>query len=259
MRQKSILTVALLLIGAFLIACTAQVAPAEDPAAAAAVMEEMVEEEGHDDDDGEDHSDEAEDHDDDAMDDDAMMEEKEEETEMAMADASEAVYAINTADSTVAWRGAKAVGSGHTGTIDVAEGSLTVADGQLISGSFVIDMTTMVSTDGANSRLIGHLESDDFFGIETHPTASLVINSAEAQGGDQYVVSGDLTIKGITNPIEFTATAAEADGQLSATADIVFDRALYDVQYASGSFFDGLGNDLINDEIEITVELIATK
>ncbi|MFK7802745.1 MAG: YceI family protein [Anaerolineae bacterium] len=181
------------------------------------------------------------------------------EDEMAEGESMEAVYVINSADSEVLWKGAKAVGDFHTGTIDVADGSLTVTDGSLVSGSFVLDMTSIVSNDGANARLVSHLKDADFFGVDVHPTAMLIITSAELIEGDQYNVQADLTIKDITNPIEFVATATEADGQLTAVADIVFDRAQFDVQYGSGTFFSGLGNDLINDEVEITVSLVAAK
>ena len=141
----------------------------------------------------------------------------------------------------------------------MAEGSLTLSGGELVAGSFVLDMTSIASTDGAPGRLVEHLNSDDFFGTATFPTASLVIVSAESLGDGNYAVVGDLTIKGITNPIEFTASASESDGVVNATADIVFDRSLYDVQFGSGTFFSDLGDDLISDEIEIAVELVAQK
>ena len=288
--KKLTLTTFLAMLALFLFACSpttetaqpveqadtsAEVETAAEPETSADVVEEEMAEEMEEDNHSEDEMAEEEDdhegeegesHDMDTMDEDAkeedeaeMAEETMSEDMMAEAESMEAAYAVNIVDSTVSWKGSKAVGDYHTGTINLAEGSLTIADGALVSGSFVLDMTTIASNDGANARLASHLKADDFFGVETHPTATLVINSAEALGGDQYAVQGDLTIKNITNPIEFTATATEADGQVTATADIVFDRAIYDVQYGSGSFFSDLGNDLINDEVEITVELVATK
>ena len=169
--------------------------------------------------------------------------------------ASEVVYAVSGADSTVSWTGAKAVGNSHSGTVDLTEGTLVLAGDALVSGSFVLDMTTISSSPG---RLVDHLKSDDFFGVATFPTASLAIVSVDALGGDQYGVTADLTIKGATHPIEFTATATVDGGTLTATADIVFDRSLYDVQYGSGAFFSGLGDDLINDEVEMSVEIVAS-
>ncbi len=273
MKQKTGFIAMLLILGTLLLACQPQVAEVvEEPAEAVETasemveeaMEEMAEEEAMDDSEmaeDEAHSD-ADMAEEESMDDGEMAmedEEMSEEGEMAMEEGGEVVYTIATADSVVNWKGAKAVGSAHTGTIDISEGALTLADGSLVSGSFVIDMTTIASNDGANARLAQHLKDDDFFGVATFPTATLVINSAEDLGDGTYAVTGDLTIKEITNPIEFTAAASEADGLVTATADIVFDRALYDVQYGSESFFSDLGNDLINDEVEISVELVAQK
>ncbi len=247
MNKKLILM--LMLFGAFAIACSPQVETVEEPIVAVktdseaeevADDSEMVEVE-------------------EAVVEEAAEVEEEVVEEEVMEESEEIVYAVSAADSTVSWMGNKPVGNAHTGVIDIAEGALTLADGSLVAGSFVIDMTSIASTDGAPPRLTEHLNSDDFFGTATFPTASLVINSAESLGGDQYAVRGDLTIKEITNPIEFTATATEADGVVNATADIVFDRAMYDVQFGSGSFFQDLGDDLIADEIEITVELVAQK
>ena len=237
-----------------------------------------MEEESHDDDMAMEEKDESEEMalEEESHDAEMTMEEESEEApeEMAedgemedaeMADSGESMnvaYTVVSSDSVLNWRGAKAVGDFHTGTIDITEGALEVVDGSLVSGRFVIDMTTINSTDlsgGMANRLVGHLKSDDFFSVEAFPSAELVITSAEPTGNGQYAVTGDLTIKGITHPIEFVATATEADGQLTAAADIVFDRALYDVRFGSGAFFSDLGDDLINDEIEISVEVVAAQ
>ena len=167
-------------------------------------------------------------------------------------------FTVDTANSKVQWLGAKAVGDSHSGTLDVSEGSLTIEDGLLVGGEFVVDMTTLDSDEGIG-RLENHLKSDDFFSVDTYPTATLVINSAELVKQEEYNVSGDLTIKGATHPIEFKANAFEWDGVINARAEITFDRSLYDVRYGSGSFFSDLGDDLINDEIDLTVTLVANQ
>lgn len=132
---------------------------------------------------------------------------------------------------------------------------------QFVDGTITIDMTTIATTSqsgGMAEQLVGHLSSDDFFGVETYPTSILVIKSAEPTDVDnQYLVKADLTIKETTGEIEFTTDVTVGDGTLTATADIVFDRAEFNVQYGSGSFFDNLGDKLINDEVEMTVTLVA--
>lgn len=173
----------------------------------------------------------------------------------------EATYAVDTAASTIQWRGEKPLQYGHTGKVNIAEGTMSFAGEQLLSSSFTIDMTSIVDEDLSGSDkadLEAHLKSDDFFGVETYPTATLVIKSAEPAGTDgQYNVVADLTMKDITNEITFVTVVTVGDGTINATADIVVDRSQFDVQFGSGSFFDNLGDKLISDEIELTVSLVA--
>lgn len=184
--------------------------------------------------------------------------------EEAMSDApagEEATYVVDTAASSIAWRGEKPLKYDHVGTVNIAEGQMTFAGDQLTGSSFTIDMTSIVDEDLSGkdkADLEGHLKSDDFFGVETHPTATFVIKSAEPTGTDgQYNAVADLTIKGITNEITFVTDVTVADGTLNGTADIVVDRSQFDVRFGSGSFFDDLGDKLISDEIELTVTLVA--
>lgn len=169
-------------------------------------------------------------------------------------------YVVDTAVSTIGWYGDKIVGDAHNGTVDLSEGTLIVEGGALVSGSFVIDMTTIANENlsgNSATRLVNHLMAEDFFGVDVYPTATLDILTTESLGDNQYAVIGNLTIKEIRNPIEFVAEAVAENGVITATADIEFDRTLYDVVYKSGSIFSGLGDEAINDEVQITVTLVA--
>ena len=64
-------------------------------------------------------------------------------------------------------------------------------------------------------------------------------------------ISGNLTIKGITKPINFTM-AVEGN---SATAKVIVDRSKFDVRYGSTSFFDGLKDKAIYDEFDLVTDL----
>lgn len=184
-----------------------------------------------------------------------------EEAAAEMASGEEVTYTVDTSASSIEWRGEKPLQYGHVGNVNIAEGQMTFAGDKLMGSSFTIDMTSIVDTDlegEDKAKLEGHLKSDDFFGVETFPTAMLVIKSAEPTGTDgQYNAVADLTIKEITNEITFVTDVTVADGALNATAEIVFDRALFDVRFGSGSFFDDLGDKMISDEIELTVTLAA--
>lgn len=90
------------------------------------------------------------------------------------------------------------------------------------SGSFdadnpqnsTIDLTiAAASIDTRNADRDAHLRSNDFFDMDTYPQISFVSTAVEQVGDDEYRVTGDLTIKGVTNPvtIDFEYTGAAVD------------------------------------------------
>ena len=86
---------------------------------------------------------------------------------------------INTAESSIHWLAKKVAGQ-HEGNINLVSGSLMMNDGILTGGSFVVDMTSLNTTDlqgNSKQKLEGHLKSNDFFGVATYPQAKLVFNS----------------------------------------------------------------------------------
>ncbi len=166
---------------------------------------------------------------------------------------------VDNAKSTIEWKGAK-VGGSHEGTIDLKSGKLKFKDNDLVGGTFVIDMTSITNTDlegEYKGKLEGHLKSDDFFGVEKYPTAKLEITSVTPQGPGKYKIEANITIKGTTKPIKFNADVLEADGVLTASADLTIDRSEFNVKYGSGSFFDNLGDKVIYDDFDINVKLVA--
>jgi polyisoprenoid-binding protein YceI len=160
---------------------------------------------------------------------------------------------VNTSTSKVTWKAYKVTGS-HTGTVDLESGSLQFEDDKLTGGEFVVDMSSLVSTDlegEYKGKLEGHLKSDDFFGVATHPSAKLVFTSVVSNGKNSYEVTGDLSIKGISKPVTFDVSVYGS----KATATMKVDRAQYDVRYGSGSFFENLGDKTIYDEFDLVVDL----
>jgi len=166
---------------------------------------------------------------------------------------------VDLEKSNVSWTGAKVTGS-HTGTIAISEANLEMSDaGDLVGGSFVIDMSTITCTDldgEMKGKLEGHLQSPDFFDVANHSTATLAITNVSPRGPGSYKVLGDLTIKGITKPIKFNVEMGEDEGMKVATADIEVDRSEYDVRYGSGSFFQDLADKTIYDEFDLQVKLV---
>ncbi len=162
--------------------------------------------------------------------------------------------------SKVSWVGEKVTGK-HEGTIGLKSGNLMVENGELIGGSFEIDMTTILVTDlegEYKGKLEGHLKSDDFFGVEKYPAAKFnITNISKREGNGNYKVAGKVTIKDVTKQIEFDAKVKEASNGLNAVAEIVIDRSDFNVRYGSGSFFDNLGDNMIYDNFTLQVDLTS--
>jgi len=160
---------------------------------------------------------------------------------------------VKTEESSVMWKAYKVTGS-HSGLVQLTKGALSFDESTLVGGTFEVDMTSLIATDlegDSKAKLEGHLKSADFFGVENHPSASLVFTQVTASGKNSYEVTGDLTIKGITKPVTFDLSIYGN----KATASVKVDRASYDVRYGSGSFFDNLGDKTIYDEFDLVVDL----
>ena len=160
---------------------------------------------------------------------------------------------INTEKSTINWLGKKVTGE-HSGTVNLKEGNLIFKDGKVAGGNFTVDMTSIATTDLSGdwkTKLDGHLKADDFFGTEKNPNATLVFKKIAAKAKGVYTITGDLTIKGLTNAVIFDLAVK---GNTASTL-VKIDRTKYDIKYGSKSFFESIGDKAINDDFDLTVNL----
>jgi len=171
-------------------------------------------------------------------------------------------YVVDKGISTVKWEAKKVTGK-HNGTISFANGSVSVIKSTITGGTLVIDMKTIVDLDltdaGYNKKLVGHLSSDDFFAVDKFPESTLVIKKVTLVSGNDYRVTGDLTIKGVTNPIEFNAKISQNGDKLNAEGVMTINRAKFGVKYGSSSFFQGLGDKVIYDDFTLDFNIVALK
>ena len=168
------------------------------------------------------------------------------------------VKKLNTEKSKIEWLGKKVTGE-HTGTIKVSEGKIVLNGSKIEKGSFVVDMTTLANTDikddGYRAKLEGHLKSDDFFGVDKYPKSKFVIVESKSLGDGNHKVKGNITIKGITKPIEFTVNLHQHGEGVHVSGKVVIDRSKFNVRYGSGTFFDNLGDKTIYDDFELNLDL----
>ncbi len=178
-------------------------------------------------------------------------------------------YAVNADVSKVMWTGAKPAGE-HTGTINVSEGNVIATGDMVTGGSFTLDMNSINVTDlegDQKAYLEGHLKGsneknqNDFFNVASFPTAKFEITKVAKKEGDptgNALVYGNLTMKDITKQVAFTAMTDVKDGMVRvSTPDFTINRTDWGIQYGSPSFFEGLKDKAIDDNITLSVTLVA--
>jgi polyisoprenoid-binding protein YceI len=180
---------------------------------------------------------------------------------------ADTLYKVDPASTKVEWIGKKVAGP-HNGFVAVKSGSVsTTKDGTISAGTVVVDMNSITNADISdkewNQKLVGHLKAPDFFDVEKFPEATLVIKSSTKtdKGLD---VTGDITIRGVTQPVKFTATEVKVGaGTYSAKASINVDRTKHGIVYNAGkgdsSLMKSLGDKLIYDEFTLNITLSAKK
>lgn len=165
---------------------------------------------------------------------------------------------VDLAASEVNWEGTMVGLYSHSGDVKLTDGSVIVVDGKITGGNFTVDLTTINPTDEnyepekdrTPEKLVGHLSSDDFFAVEQHPKATF-----EITGSDGSTVMGNLTVRGKTNPEEVkNVEISEADGKMTMTGDLTFDRTKYDV-----SFKHPMQEMVLSNDVAMKVKLVANE
>ncbi|QXD25530.1 YceI family protein [Opitutia bacterium ISCC 51] len=166
-----------------------------------------------------------------------------EAVEAVKAVAEAKTYSIS-ADSTIGFVGSKVSGS-HDGGFKSFDGTLAVADGKIVAPSAVTIQMDSLWSD--SDRLTGHLKNEDFFEVETFPTAMFAITS---MNGSE--MTGNLTLHGVTKSISFTPEVIISDSEVTLKAE--FDIMRFDW----GIVYKGKADNLIRDEVVIKLGVKAT-
>lgn len=174
-------------------------------------------------------------------------------------------YKVDTKLSKIEWFAEKVTGK-HTGTIIISSGDVNNNHGQL-GGKFTIDMTTINVTDlqgDKKGKLEGHLNSEDFFNVSKFPVSTFEITSVVPKTGvvagePNFLLSGKLTIKGITNAVSFPALIKFDGTQMLTKAEVKVDRSKFDIRYGSKSFFPNIGDKAISDEFILKLDIVAIR
>ncbi len=180
------------------------------------------------------------------------------ETTEETAGLPDGTHDVDLAASEVMWEGNMVGMYSHSGDVKLTNGSVIVTDGKITGGNFTVDLTTINPTDEnydaekdqTPAKLVGHLSSDDFFAVEANPNATFEITGSEGS-----TVMGNLTVRGKTNPEEVkNVEITEADGMVTMTGELTFDRTKYDV-----SFKHPVQEMVLSNDVEMKVKLVANK
>lgn len=109
-----------------------------------------------------------------------------------------------------------------TAQIDFDPAHLTQAE---ISANFDLS-----SASTGNKMYDGTLPQSDWFDVKNYPTASFAITSITQEQSGNYKALGDLTLKGVTKPLEFTFSLSGLDTEYAQmSADFKIDRFAYGI------------------------------
>lgn len=162
----------------------------------------------------------------------------------------------------IEWKGYKVLNTNalsHDGFVKLKAGNVVLNNGQIISGNFIMDMTSLTAEDMKNNPkmklyLENHLKSDDFFDTEKYPTSFFKITSVKPSSVKGYnsLVMGSLTIKNTTKNISFPANIEINNGSVNFTsAKFSFNRKDFGLNY---NVFEDM---VIKNEVEMKVSFSA--
>ena len=175
-------------------------------------------------------------------------------------------YTVDGVASKIMWSGSKVAGT-HTGTLNVSNGKVKVNNGKVTGGSFTIDMASLTDTDleagQGKEKLEGHLKSPDFFDVATYPTAKFDITKIAGLANDENgntLVYGNLTLKDVSKEVAFKANVNVSGDVVTVTCPVFnINRTDFGIKYGSASFMDVVKDKAINDQVGLSINLIANK
>lgn len=160
-------------------------------------------------------------------------------------------YQVDTKASKIAWRSLK-VGGEHQGFVNIKSGWVKVEDGKLTGGEFIINMekisVTDVEDEETQKEIIDHISNWKFFNVEKYKKAKFVITRYE-----DGMLYGELTIKGISKPVNFKADYSHGNGGFKSTSSAFsISREKWDLQLTNF-----IKNAAVKDPLYFKVKVVA--
>ena len=167
-------------------------------------------------------------------------------------------WAIDPAHSSISFSVRHLMVSKVRGSFEAFSGAIVVAEDGTpsVSAEIAVD-----SVNTGNEQRDAHVKAADFFDVENHPTATFVSTSVRPDG-DDYVLGGDFTLKGVTKPIDLKlefngVNPGMGHGEVAGfTATVVLNRKDFGVDVDMPL---ETGGTVIGDKVTITLEIEALR
>lgn len=162
--------------------------------------------------------------------------------------------AFSNDGSKVEFIGSKVTGK-HDGGFNKFAGVIDLINNKVEESSVSIEIE-MASVFSDADGLTKHLQTGDFFEVEKHPKSSFAstkIEADKAKGADNYLVTGDLEMRGVKKSITFPAKITVSASEVEVDAEFAINRKDFGIVYA------GKADDLIRDEVVIKLDLKAVR
>ncbi|WP_328770198.1 YceI family protein [Streptomyces sp. NBC_00286] len=106
------------------------------------------------------------------------------------------------------------------------------------SGTVTIDAASL---DTKHTKRDKHLRSADFFDVDRHPAITFAVRSCAPRTDDTAEVSGQLTVRGISRPVSFTARVTDSSADaVTLAAELTVDRAEFGMTWNQLGMMRGL-------------------
>jgi polyisoprenoid-binding protein YceI len=168
------------------------------------------------------------------------------------------VYNVDSAHSNVGFEVRHMGIATVRGKFDGFQGQIdATGDAPVLEGT--VDVATV---DTGEENRDGHLKAPDFFDVERHPQISFRSTATEIGGDGSIKLTGEITLKGITKPIELTGEIAEngedpwGNERVGLELESKIDRREFDLSWNQTL---PNGNLLVSNEVKLLVSVSAVK
>ena len=170
-------------------------------------------------------------------------------------------YTLDPAHTRIGFVARHAMVTKVRGAFNEFEGTATLDGANPADSSAQVTIST-ASIDTRNAQRDGHLRSNDFLAMDEYPQITFVSTGARQVDDSTFELTGDLTIKGVTNPItipfSFEGAAKDPFGNLRVGFEgaVTINRKDYGITWNAALETGGV---LVSDKVTLEFEISAVK